>query len=383
VLGRLFRNAVQDPRWGQWGQLADLNDFSGNTMAGTRVTQDTALQLLTVYGCVSLIADVIATMPVDHLRKTNGVRSDVTPKAPWLAQPNVDTDWIAFVNQSVTSWLLDGHLFLHPTRNGLGQVQEVYVLDPAGTNLERRDGKIIVTQNGQPYPGEVVHMPAFIKAGQVRGLNPIANARESIGLGLAAEQHGAAFFQNGTTLSGVLEYPGTLGPDQVKELKQNWARHHQGTRKAHLPGVVTGGGTWKPISISARDAQFLETRQFEAMYIATMMFKVDPSMFGLTQSGQTLTYQNIDQRWLELARRALMPWTTRLEWLLNTLLPRPQYVKFNYDAYVRPDIKTRYEAYEIGTQNHWLTLPEVRALEDRPPLEDGELFPPAKSTPGG
>lgn len=385
MLGRLVRsgqpqNVVQDPRWGQWATLADVNDYASNTAAGARVTSDSALRLLTVYGCVSLIADVIATMPVDHLRKRFDVREKVTPRASWLDQPNPDTDWIAFANQVLTSWLLEGHAFVAPIRNSLGQVIEVYALDPCATDVQRVNGKIVVSQNGRPYPGEVVHMPAFIKAGQIRGLNPIANARESIGLGLSADQFAGTFFGNGTVVSGVLEYPGNLGVDQVKELKQNWLRHHQGPRKANLPAVVTGGGTWKQIQVSARDAQFLESRQFEAMHIASMMFRVDPSMFGLVQNGASLTYQNIDQRWMELARRGLMPWTARFELLLSSLLPRPQYVKFNYDAYIRPDIKTRYESYELALQNHWQTIPEVRALEDLAPLDNSEQFPPSKST---
>jgi len=255
-------------------------------------------------------------------------------------------------------------------------------LDPSKILLDRRDGKVVVSMNGQPYPGEVVHMPAFVKAGEVRGLNPVAYARESVGLGLAAQHHGASFFANGTTLSGVLSFDRDLDDDEIKRVKANWVRHHQGSGKAHLPGVLTGG-TWQPISISNVDAQFLESRQFEAAHIASMMFRVDPSMFGLAPSGQSLTYQNIDQRWLELSRRALMPWTARFELLLSSLLPRPQYVKFNYDAYVRPDIKTRYEAYEIALQNHWQTIPEIRALEDAPPLQTEELFPPGRAKTSG
>jgi HK97 family phage portal protein len=386
VLARLIRqprNVVQDPHWGQWGAFADINDIGTNTAAGERVTPESALRLLTVYGCTTLIGDVIATMPIDQLRKVSGVRQDVTPRASWLDQPNPDTDTIAFRNQIIGSWLLDGHAFVAPVRNPLGQVLEVYALDPTKTTLDRVNGKIVVKQNGRPYPGEVVHMPAFVKAGEVRGLNPIGAAREAIGLGLAAQHHGASFFANGTTLSGVLSFPDAIDDDELKRTKANWIKHHQGGAKAHLPGIVTGGGTWTPISISARDAQFLESRQFEAAHIASMMFRVDPSMFGLAPSGQSLTYQNIDQRWLELSRRALMPWTARFELLLSSLLPRPQYVKFNYDAYIRPDIKTRYESYQIALQNHWQTIDEVRELEDEPPLNNGEMFPPSKAPTTG
>lgn len=381
MLGRLIRNVVQDPKWGQWGTLADLNDFTGNTGAGARVTTDSALRLLTVYGCASFIGDVIGTMPIDQYRKTpGGQRQEVSQRAPWLDQPNPDTDKIAFCNQVLSSWLLDGHAFVAPIRNPLGQVLEVYALDPSTTNVDRFRSRVIVTQHGKEYPGEVLHMPAFIKAGQIRGLNPIANARESIGLATAAQDHGASFFRNGTTLSGVLEFPGNLGPEQLKDLKQNWIKHHQGSGKAHLPGVVTGGGHWNPLSISAKDAQFLESRQFEASQIAALLFRLDPSVFGLAQTGQSLTYQNIDQRWVELSRRAFMPWTARFELLLSSLLPRPQFVKFNYDAYIRPDIGARYDAYTKALDGHWMTISEVRALEDMQPLNNGEEFPPTRTT---
>ena len=48
---------------------------------------------------------------------------------------------------------------------------------------------------------------------------------------------------------------------------------------------------------------------------------------------------------------------------LSTLLPRGQRAVFNFDAVLRADTQTRYDAYETGLRAGFLTIDEVRALE--------------------
>ena len=55
-------------------------------------------------------------------------------------------------------------------------------------------------------------------------------------------------------------------------------------------------------------------------------------------------------------------------------MPKPQRVRFNTDALLRSDLKTRYEAHAIALSNGFLTVDEVRQLEDMPPM-GGDVAP--------
>jgi phage portal protein BeeE len=85
-------------------------------------------------------------------------------------------------------------------------------------------------------------------------------------------------------------------------------------------------------------------------------------------SGGSLTYANVEQRDLSLLKYAVGPWLVRLETALTDLVPRGQYVKFNAGGLLRTDLKTRYESYKLALEGGWLTLPEIRELEERQPL---------------
>jgi HK97 family phage portal protein len=219
----------------------------------------------------------------------------------------------------------------------------------------------------------------------VKGINPISAARHALGLGLAAQEFGSKFFSNGAHLSGVIQVPGEMTPEQARVIAQKWGRDHSGVKNAHIPGVLSGGAEWKPIAIAPDDAQFLQTRQFSAAEIAGQMFFVDPTLLGIAQSSTSLTYANLEQRGIHLTTFTLLPWIVRLERLFSALLPKAQFVKLNVGGLQRADMKTRYEAYAIGTGGApFLTQNEPREKEDLPPLDATE-FPgmSAAPTPGG
>jgi HK97 family phage portal protein len=201
--------------------------------------------------------------------------------------------------------------------------------------------------------------------GALEGVDPITAAREAIGLGLAAQTYGSKFFAQGATPSGVIETPGVVTMDQARELAQQWRQAHGGLNKANLPAVLTGGARYSPISITPEQAQFLETRR----YTDEQVYK----LFGLTHpfsptTGPTITYANVEQLGTDVTRFTLMPWLVRLEKAFTNLLPRPQYAKFNVDAFLRSDLRTRYESYKIGIETGFLEVNEARAWENLDPM---------------
>lgn len=367
MLGSLFRRdetrAMQVTPFGYWGS-------SGTSAAGVTVNHETALNLLTVYGCVSLISDTIATLPLDVYRR--GADGEPVPlQTPrWLEQPNQGADRTQFLTQILTSLLLDGNAYLLAFPF-VSAPQRLEIIHPDDVQIREEQGVSVYYLKGRRWsdPDSLLHLRGITLPGQIKGLSPVESARQALGLGLAAQEFGARFFGSGQNLSGVIEVPGEMTQDQAALIRQKWARDHSGMRNAHEPGVLVGGASWKPISVTPEQAQFLDTRRFSATEIAAQMFLVDPTLLGIASSGQSLTYANLEQRGIHLAQYTLMRWIVRLERAFSMMLPRPQYVKFNVNGLQRADLKTRYEAYQIGLAGApFLTPDEARSKEELGPM---------------
>jgi phage portal protein BeeE len=232
---KLQERIVQDPGWNQWaaGEGVMPGSYALSVAAST--------QLLTVYGCVTRIANVMATMPVDHMTRTGGEQAKILPRAAWLDQPNPLISWESFIAQVMWSWLIDGNVFLIPIRNTFGRVVELYIIDPNRVKFQQLPGRpLVILIDGRPYTDELLHLPAFTRPGEVRGINPIENARVALSLGLAAQQYGAGFFDNSGVPAVVIKSKAPLNEDQKKELRNNWNRSHQG--KAGGVGIISGEG---------------------------------------------------------------------------------------------------------------------------------------------
>jgi HK97 family phage portal protein len=361
MLGSLFRSeerAVQAVAWGDWG------DGGAGTWAGVRVDSTNATQLLTVYGCVRLIADQVSTLPA-HVYNDAG---QVTAP-PWLEYPLPGVHRVSWLTQILSSVLLDGNAWIMVLRSN-GQISSLPVIADSRVTLTAENSRRVVLIDGQPTPSEVLHIPGLMLAGSNRGVSPVEAARQSIGAGMAAQEFGSRFFAQGANLGGVIEDPGEFNPDKAKEWARQWTRKHSGRDKSHLPGVLQGGASWKPTGVTNEQAQFLQTRQFGAAEIAGQMFLLDPSDLGIPVAGTSLTYASLEQRNQRRVEVALMPWIIRLEMALSSLLARPRYVKFNLGQLLRGDTKTRYEAYQIAIQSGFMLPNEAREFEDWKPFPE-------------
>lgn len=342
-------------------------DSGNKSWSGSSVTNETAMQLATVYGCVKFITDGISTLPIDVYREVGGVPEPVAQPG-WLWQPTVYLDRVAWMSQILTSLLMSGNAFLHIRREGV-TIRELVPMDPTGVQVRMVAGrKQFVVGSTVLDTFDVLHIPGIMAPGSLVGMSPLEAARQVIGSGLAAEKFAGKFFGQGLSMSGVIEVPGSLNPDKAKELAKAFAKQHSGTERAFLPGVLEGGATWRATSVSAEQAQFLQTRKFTDSVIAGRIFNIDPTELGIPLDGTTLTYQNAVDRNTRKAEVTFLPWIVRIESGLSSLLPAPRYVKIDLDALKRGDTKTRYETYQIGISAGFLTADEARDSEDMPPL---------------
>jgi len=349
------------------------------TSSGKAVDPSSAIQSSTVYSCVSLISDSIATMPVKTYRKTQEYREPTTPPI-FLdnvnGMPNAETDLFTWLHRTINSLCLYGNSYwLITSRDRNGFPSSLYNLHPDDVQIERKGGKAVYTYNGKEKftrytvlnpSGEIVHIKNF-EQGSDYGLSPIEAGSEAIGSALAQDEFAGTFFKNGAVLSGVIEMNSTPTEEQLRIFKQSFNRKHQGSNKAHNIGILTEGSTWKPLALDHEQMQFLQSRKYTKSEICGL-FRVPAYMIGdlseTTKLGSSIEEQN--RVFYELT---LLPYINRVETALTMLLPRNQFARIDVSGLLRANIKARYEAYNLGRNAGFLSVNEIRAKEDLSPVD--------------
>ena len=332
------------------------------TWSGASVGPDQAMRLSVVWSCVRLLADTVSTLPVDVYRGTQNLPLPPLLVTPAAGQPR--HDWLY---QVMVSLLLRGNAYgVVTARSGAAlRPAQIELANPDRVVVERREGRVTYRIGGVAYdPEDVWHVRAYPVPGEALGLSPVEYARQAIGLGLAAEKFGAQFFGDGATPSGVLTTTQGLSQIQAEAVATSWRQAHADRRKV---AVLSNGLQFTPIAIAPEESQFIETQRFTVAQIARV-FGVPPEMVG-SDAGNSLTYSNVESRALDFLRYSVQPWLIRLETALSGVLPRDQFVRFNAGGLLRATTKDRYEAHEVALRAGFLTINEVRALEDLPPLE--------------
>jgi len=376
----LFNNRINIERRDLDASLFNLGlDERGKTASGEVVDPASAIQSSTVYSCVSLIADSIATMPVKTFRKTQDHREQTTPPIFLDAvngMPNPETDIFTWMHRTINSLCLYGNSYwLITERDRNGFPSQIYNLHPDDVKIERKNGKLIYVFNGKENfsrytvfnpAGEIVHIKNF-EQGSDYGLSPIEAGREAIGIALAQDDFAGRFFSNGAVLSGVIEMDSSPTEESLQILKQSFERKHQGTKKAHRIGILTEGAHWKPLALNHEQMQFLGSRKYTKSEICGL-FRVPAYLIGdlseTTKLGSSIEEQN--RIFYELT---LLPYINRVETALAMMLPRNQFARIDVSGLLRANIKARYEAYNLGRNAGFLSVNEIRAKEDLAPVD--------------
>jgi HK97 family phage portal protein len=315
-----------------------------------------------------LLADVVSELPV-HVYDADRRQVD-PPRA--LVTPAAGTDLPDWIWQHMISYLLRGNAMgIIADRATVTRPSQIELINPDRVTVQvTPDGTVWRLDGQEVDPADLWHRRAYPLPGEPLGLSPIAYFANTVGLGLAVEDYGASFFRDATTPSGVLTSDEVITPDQAYELHARWKASRSGRRDT---AVLGSGIKFQAISIAPNEAQFLETTRANTQQIARI-YGVPAELIN-SDSGNSMTYANIESRDLSLLKYSVQPWLGRLERAMNTLVPRGQYVKFNTAALLRSDLKTRYESYAIALDKGFMTVDEVRDLEDREPLPAGTTRP--------
>jgi HK97 family phage portal protein len=374
VLGRLLtrgpeRRDLTSSSFVPPPQVGVIDDFVG---------VHRSMSNLAVLACVRLLADTIASLPWKaYKRGRNGIPIEVKPQPTILRQPFPNFDLFQYKWMMVASMALRGNFYGYVTsRDNRMQPTAVLPLHPDIVFLERRPDILmwfdpIYRIMGERVPEEdMVHIRRFTMPGEPWGLSPVRQAAVAIGMGLAAEEYGFRYFKESANPSGLLMTDQDLDETAVTRQQQNWITTHGGRR---LPAVLTSGFKWQNLSITPEESQFLATRKFQRSEIA-MMYGIPPHMIGDVEK-TTSWGTGIEQQNIGAITYTFRAWTSPIESVFSAFLPAQQYVKFDYNALLRGDIKTRYAAYDQAIHSGWLNVNEVRSKEEMEPIgPDGDIY---------
>lgn len=342
-----------------------VTDLIPGRTESTTITEDSLLHTINVYRAVQIISQAASQLTLDVHRG-----SETLPRPSILRRPDIRLNSLSsFLKLTVASLALNGNAYWVVKRNARNEVSNITVMNPSQCVL-RPDGRLQVAGQEQWLnPSEFQHLGLLRIPGSLEALGPIQAARMELTGTVMTTRYGSEFFDTGDIPSGILKTDQVLSKAQAQEYKTVWQE-----RKVQEVAVLGQGLDYKPILLSPKDAQFLETRQFDTTAIARL-FGIPAHMFMAQVEGSSLTYANMAQADLSFVRWTLMDYLREIEEAFSAVLPSTQTARFNLDALIRPDTKTRYESHKLGIEAGWLTKEEVREIEGLPTLA-GSLSDP-------
>ena len=340
----------------------------GPTQAGANMTHQTSIRISTVYACVYKIASTLASLGL-NLYITDNRRRDVVYEHPAIDvctyRPNDYETPFYFWETIIAQAVLKGAGYAIIQRGAGGVPIALQCLD---TDLvERR-----VIENRvffKLHDDTVVAQENMLEMCNLERRSPIQLHRENLGLAQAAQDYGSEYFGNGGQMTGVLSSDQPLKAEQMEMLQRSWNQSQTSAGTKLLPF----GFKYNRISIAPEEAQFIETRKFQAEEICRI-FSVPPALVQL--ESQT-TYNNVEQQNLMFARHTVLPWAKRIEQeLANKLLTmreaRNHYFKFSLNDLFRGDMAARAQFYTQMLQNGVMNINEVRSTEELNPVSGGD-----------
>lgn len=298
------------------------NFFAGRlTTAGNRVTPANAMTLSAYFGGLRCISEDIGKLPLNIYERLERGKRLATDHPLWQmlhVAPNPEMSSMS-CRETMQQWAMGwGNGIAEIEFNYGGKPIALHPLHPQRVSIKRdRDGKLFYrvfsdilgreTEYKDLEPWQVFHIHGL--GNGVEGYSVLRFASESLGLSLAAQDFGAAFFGNGTNANGILMHPEHLEDKALNNLRRSWMERHSGGKNAHKPLILEEGMKWEQLTIPPEEAQFLQTRQFQVVEVCRW-FRIPPHKL---QHLDRATFSNIEHQSLEYVNDALQPWLSRWE----------------------------------------------------------------------
>lgn len=365
-----------------WGGV-DWSSF----VRGGGVNETEARSVAAVSACCDLIGGSIACLPLHFYRRTTEGRDRYTPDLWWLfnERPSNQFSSASFWQFISDSRLLHGDGFARIVRASpySPTVSSVEPWHPSLVEVDKVNGRLVYTLHGRETTeatvvvdqDDMLHFPGAGFNG-LRGVSALRyGLKNAAGIAKSADDQASQYMEDGARPDFAIEVPGDMTPEAREVLRKSWMDRHSGQGAKKAPVVLAGGMKLHQITMSASDAQLLTTRQFQIEEIARI-FGVPPFMIGHNEK-TTSWGSGVEQMSIGFVKYTLQRHLCAIEQEINHKFFRTSrnFAEFQTAGLERGDIKTRNESYRIALgragEPGWMTVNEVRALENMPPIEGG------------
>jgi len=350
------------------------------------VTPANALQGADVYAAVRALSDAASSLPLHVYRKTQDGRQRLDNRtAELLANPAPAVTTAPMIATAMANLQIHGNCFFAKYRRA-GEIEQLGLISPDRVQVAIENGQPVYTlthergHQTRHSTDDLIHVRGMSSDGLL-GLSPIRQCRTALGLADSLAKHGASVVENSAVPRGILKLQRFGDADaQVAALRQGWEGNRlagdpnefgtqRGAGNAGRIAVVSGEVDYTAVELPLGDLEFIAQRKLSTVEIARI-FRV-PAWAIDADSGESMTYSNVEGRALDFARYSLRPWLVLIEQRLSAdadLCPGPTYVEFEMDGILRADSSTRSEVYTraLDPITGWATRAEIRALENLP-----------------
>lgn len=359
---------------------------SARTAAGMVVTPATALADPILQNCVTLLAESLAQLPCEVFERKPGGQREAAVNHPAYDvlryRPNGFQTPYERAELTQMSAGLRGNGYSFIERRPDGNIEALWPLDTDKVQVLKGPDMLPYYRIGtraEPVPMRFVHHVRWHSHNGYEGISPIALHAEAIGLGQALSKYTGTSFANGATVAGVIERPKEVSAikDQVSidRILDQWGGKFSGLDNAKKVAMLQEGMTFKPISQNNVDSEIVALLKSAGVNIARIYKIPLPMVNDLDKA----SYNTVEQLLIYFVIFSLLPWVKRHEqamardFLLDADRAR-YFIEFNLAGLLRGDQKSRFEAYAIGRQWGWLSVNDIRRLENLPPIEGGDVY---------
>lgn len=369
---------------------AIMESFTGAWQRNVVVNRESVLSYWAVYACIRLISSDIAKMRLKLVQKgENGVWFEIesgSPFLPLLRKPNRYQTRVQFFEYWNASKLIHGNTYALKERDDRGIVKALYILDPCGvTILVAEDGSVYYQLRRDNLSGsdefldvtvpasEIIHDRMICLHHPLVGVSPIFACGVAAMQGLAIQNNSANFFTNGSMPGGIISVPGALSAEKAAELKAAWETNYGGDNRGKT-AVLADKMEYKPLSITARDAQMIEQLKMTAEMVCST-FLVPAYKVGVTQPPANSNVAAQDQNYYSQCLQIMIEGTESVldEGLGLTSVPGKTIgVEFDKSALISMDPTAQMDYVDKGVKASVMSPNEGRKMFDFQPVDGGE-----------
>lgn len=372
-----------DPATGNYVEV-DMEVGGKNTKAGVRVTTKTALSISMVWSCVKILSESLSGLPLKLYEDSEGTKArSLVPRKDralkLLRKPNPFMTMLNFLKFVVVNMALKGNAFALIERNREGTPIGLVPLAIDAVTINTDDDLIYWVQpkGSEPFPvspENMLHFKIFSMDG-ITGLSPIEYQAETMGLAKAGQQWSSRFMRKGGFTGGYVIYKEFLTAQQQEQVKAKFPDIRRGDADdIGKMAILQGGPTIQPAGISQKDAQFIESQQFQEEALAGIY---GVPLWLANRAGKTsIMGSNLEQQLIGFVTFGLKPYIDAVEDEFNDKLfgGTDRFVEFAVEGLLRADSAGRAAYYTAALGGSggsgWMSVNQVRAKENEPPLED-------------